>query len=139
MSHSGMTDEDIVSRDHQLILELQQRVERLEQLIPNNEQHLSFSFKILYVFIIPERRERIVETCRLIDSYLCEHPSGKWMLEFDIDGKPAKYRKSQVYHHLSLLLPWLEVTKEWFFQWLSMHTNLTQSVETIKTFFKRSC
>ena len=88
--------------------------------------------------MLPERRERIMEVCRRLDFYLCEHPSGRWALEFDVDGKPARYRKTQVYEVLALLLPFLEVTKEWFFLWLARHTNLAQSVETIKTFFKRS-
>lgn len=116
---------------------LQQRVERLEQLFQDNEQTGVYSYRALCAFVLPEHRGRIVAVCRRLDFYLCEHPSGRWALEFDVEGKPAKYRKTQVYEVLASLLPILEVTKEWFFLWLSLHTNLADSFHTAKAMFKR--
>ena len=87
MTDSLQTGDDVACHDHQLILELRQRVEKIEQLFQGSEQTNVFSYKKLCAFVLPERRERIMEVCRRLDFYLCEHPSGRWALEFDVDGK----------------------------------------------------
>lgn len=132
MAQADRTDDDGVSQDHQLLLELQKQVAEIKQLTHHNEQAQSFSFSVLCAFVHPERRARILDLCQSLDFYLCEHPSGKWDLEFDVEGKPAKFRKSQIYERLVPLLPLLEVTKEWFFQWLVAHTNIAATAKTVK-------
>ena len=130
---NSLTEPEEGSSFHSLLTELRQRVEHIEQFLENERpKAISLSYDVLSAFILPERRNAIMDICRRLDYYLVPHPSGQWLLEFDVEGKPAKFRKTQVYERLALLLPYLEVTKEWFFLWTAQHTNLATSAYTVK-------
>ena len=60
--------------------------------------------------------------------------------EFDVDGKPQKYRKSDIYIILNELLYELRVKKEWYYDYIANHTNLTdnQNPETVKQMMKEN-
>lgn len=58
--------------------------------------------------------------------------------EFDIDGRPQKYRKSDIYILLNELIYELRINKEWFYGYLATHTNLAgnHSTNTVKQMMK---
>ena len=58
--------------------------------------------------------------------------------EFDVDGRPAKFEKMQVLRVLAEVALYLDVTKAYFYVWITCHTNLGRNAHTIKAMIMRA-
>ena len=54
-------------------------------------------------------------------------PASKYYYYFDIESdgdRPAKFQKQQIYEILNNILPYITATREYFYWYISTHTNL---------------
>ena len=97
---------------------------------------------VLMELIMPEKAGELDAICQDLDRMLVKKPSGRFLLEFDVEtnenGRPAKYSKQQVYNILDQIVPYLEVLQAYFFWWVANETNLADNQSTVKTMHKRA-
>lgn len=73
---------------------------------PPSERMVTLMHRLSYYFKRGEKRYR--------DYY-----------DFDIEGKPPKYIRQDIYKIFDDIYYELRITREWFYQYLAVHTNLT--------------
>lgn len=97
---------------------------------------------VLMGMILPAKADALDEICSKLERYLVSQPSGRYLMEFDVDpgngGRPAKYSKQYVYNYLDEVVLLLEVNMTYFFWWVAEHTNLADKPTTVKTMHKRA-
>jgi hypothetical protein len=97
---------------------------------------------VLMELIISEKANELEPIFQKLDRMLVKEPSGRYLLEFDVEsnekGRPAMYKKQQVYNILYGITNRLITSKIKFFWWVAEHTNLAEKPETVKTMHKRA-
>ena len=97
---------------------------------------------VLMELIISEKANELEPIFQKLDRMLVKEPSGIYLLEFDVEsneeGRPAMYKKQQVYNILYGITNRLITSKIKFFWWVAEHTNLAEKPETVKTMHKRA-
>ena len=96
------------------------------------------SLRVLSEFVHPERHNLLFKMCATLDRWLVKQPSGRWLLEFDVEGHCSKYSRQQVFDEMEDFITHLEVKKDWFFQWVADNTNLADNAETARTMYRRA-
>ena len=96
------------------------------------------SLRVLSEFVHPEKHDRLFKMCATLDRWLVKQPSGRWLLEFDVEGDCSKYSRQQVFDEMEPIITLLEVKQDWFFQWVAENTNLANNAETVRTLHRRA-
>lgn len=98
---------------------------------------LDYLLKFFSELALPEKLDELRPYLRRLSFYLCKQQPESEVLLFDVDGEHPRFKKTEVAPLLKAIMLKLDVKYEYFYYWLTIHTNLADNTNTAKTLLSR--